>query len=282
VVARFAAYRNIWWSMANEYDFLRTKNEADWDRFFQIVQKSDPFDHLRSIHNGRILYDNNKPWVTHASIQNGLAVKDPGSAELYRDVYRKPIVYDEVEYEGNHAARWAQLSGQELVHRFWAGTVAGTYVGHGEFFQEPHDIVWVGPGGTLKGESPARLAFLRKFMEDAPEINPIDLWHDPRIGGKAGDYYLIYFGRETPATWNFELYRDGIADGTQFKIEVIDTWGMTITPVDGIFVAKKKDRYTFVDEKGRSVTLPGKPYQALRIRRVGGPRGEISDKPPGV
>jgi hypothetical protein len=29
-------------------------------------------------------------------------------------------VYDEVEYEGNSDRRWAQLSGRELVHRFWA------------------------------------------------------------------------------------------------------------------------------------------------------------------
>src|SRR5207244_2231948 len=81
VVARFAAYRNVWWSMANEYDFLRTKTESDWDRFFQIVQQSDPYDHLRSIHNGHLLYDNNHPWVTHASIQNGSAVEETGRAE---------------------------------------------------------------------------------------------------------------------------------------------------------------------------------------------------------
>src|SRR5690606_24651842 len=36
VVARLAAYRNIWWSIGNEYDFLRTKTESDWDRFFQV------------------------------------------------------------------------------------------------------------------------------------------------------------------------------------------------------------------------------------------------------
>ena len=284
VVARLAAYRNIWWSMANEYDFLRTKTELDWDRNFQVVQAADPYNHLRSIHNGKLIYDHNKPWVTHASIQNGCAVADAGRAEMYRDVYRKPVVYDEVEYEGNSQSRWAQLTGQEMVHRFWCGTVAGTYVGHSEYLAEPGDLgetVWIGQGGVLKGESPVRLAFLRKILEDAPEINPIDLWHDPRIGGKQGEYYLIYFGRETPATWTFELYRDGIADGSQFKIEVIDTWEMTITPVEGLFVAKKKDRYTFLEEKGRAVTLPGKAGMALRIRRVGGPMGEITDKPPG-
>ena len=32
VVARFGAYRNVWWSLANEYDFLLdTKPISQWD-----------------------------------------------------------------------------------------------------------------------------------------------------------------------------------------------------------------------------------------------------------
>jgi len=300
LVARLAAYRNIWWSMANEYDYVRTKTEADWDRNFQVVQASDPFNHLRSIHNGKMIYDHNKPWVTHVSMQNGSAVEEVGRALLYRDVYRKPIVYDEVVYEGNHRLRWAQIDGHEMVHRFWVGTVAGTYVGHGEYLIDTNDparaaeygakdpkgnnaFVWVGQGGALKGESPARLAFLRKILEDSPVtgIDPIDKWWTVGMGGKPGEYYLVYFGHEKPTSWTFELYRDGIADGNQFKIEVIDTWDMTITPLDGVFAAKKKDGYTFIEENGRAVALPGKPGIALRIRRVAGVVGEISDKPPG-
>src|SRR5581483_7230286 len=119
VVARFAAFRNVWWSLANEFDFMREKQPPDWDRFFQIVQASDPYAHLRSIHNGSVLYNHTLPWVTHASIQNGAAVEEPGRAELYRDVYRKPIVYDEVKYEGNIPKRWGNLSAEELVFRFW-------------------------------------------------------------------------------------------------------------------------------------------------------------------
>jgi hypothetical protein len=286
IVARLGAYRNIWWSMANEYDFVRTKTDADWDRYFRVVQAADPYAHLRSIHNGKIIYDHNKPWVTHVSMQNGSAVVEPGRAELYRDVYRKPIVYDEVEYEGNHKSRWAQLTGHEMVHRFWAGTVAGTYVGHSEFLMDPNDpgeFVWLGQGGTLKGESPARLAFLRKILEESPAtgIEPIDKWWEPRVGGKPGEYYLWYFGHEKPASWTFQLYRDGITDGTEFTVEVIDTWDMTISPLPGVFVAKRKDGYSFIEANGRPVPLPGKEGIALRIRKVGGGTGEISDKPPG-
>lgn len=285
VVARLAAYRNIWWSMANEYDFLKTKTEADWDRFFRIVQQCDPYHHLRSIHNGHRLYDYNQPWVTHVSIQNGAAVSDAGRAELYREVYRKPIVYDEVKYEGDSPYRWGDLSAQEMVHRFWAGTVAGTYVGHSEYFGGPDAVVWLGQGGVLKGQSPARLAFLRKIMDEGPTtgIDPIDQWSDPyarhqapigdglgepHVGGQAGYYYLVYFGRSAPKSWAVEFYKRDLADGMRFKADVIDTWQMTITAVEGVFTLKKKDDYTFADVNGRSIALPGKPYMALRFRRV--------------
>src|SRR5206468_5266630 len=69
IVARLAAYRNVWWSMANEFDFMKNKTLPDWDRFFRIVQESDHYGHLRSIHNGQVLYDHSQPWVTHQSIQ---------------------------------------------------------------------------------------------------------------------------------------------------------------------------------------------------------------------
>jgi len=148
IVSRLAAYRNVWWSLSNEYDFNKNKTEGDWDRLFQVVEAADPYAHLRSIHNGFYIYNNTKPWVTHASIQNGSAVEDNGRAELYRDVYRKPVVYDEVKYEGNIGRRWGQLSGEEMVFRFWEATVAGTYVTHGETFSSPDHISWTSEGAN--------------------------------------------------------------------------------------------------------------------------------------
>ena len=271
IVARLAAYRNVWWSLANEYDFMKEKTESDWDRFGLIVQASDPYAHLRSIHNGTLIYNHNQPWVTHASIQNGSAVEEPGRAELYRDTYRKPVVYDEVKYEGDIPRRWGNLSAEEMVFRFWNGHIAGTYVGHGETYLHPaDDVIWWAKGGSLRGESPARLAFLREVMADGPTegINPIDKWQDPRFGGQPGEYYLLYFGKARPTAWRFELNKNKLSDGLTFKIEILDTWAMTVTPVPGTFVTKKKDDYTFEDATGRVVTLPGKPYLALRIRRV--------------
>ena len=170
------------------------------------MQDNDPYGHLRSIHNGSRLYNHTLPWVTHASIQNGSAVEDFGRAGLYRDVYRKPIVFDEVKYEGNIDQRWGQLSAEEMVHRFWQGTIAGTYVGHGETYLDPQDVLWWSKGGVLHGQSPARLTFLKKVLESAPPegLEPIDKWQDLRTAGKAGEYYL-------------DLLWQGAAHGVDFR-----------------------------------------------------------------
>jgi hypothetical protein len=284
VVARLAAYRNGWWSLANEYDFMmqarrmeerldegkrkRLKSEADWDHFFQLIQASDPCQHLRSVHNGSTLYNHTHPWVTHASIQNGSAVADFGRAVLYRDVYRKPIVFDEVCYEGNIPQRWGNLSAEEMVHRFWHGTIDGTYVGHGETYLHPQDILWWSKGGVLHGESPARIAFLREILEQGPALDPVDKWRDARTAGVQGEYYLVYFGKEQPVEWRFELPNRGLGAGTQFQVEIIDAWEMTITPVEGVFEVEPRDRYRCVSRGNRTIRLPGKPYIALRMQRV--------------
>jgi hypothetical protein len=269
LVARLAAFRNVWWSLANEYDFMKTKQESDWDRFFQIVEAADPYHHLRSVHNGTQIYNNNHPWVTHASIQNGSAVEDFGRAVLYRDVYRKPVVFDEVKYEGNIPRRWGNLSAEEMVARFWQGTIAGTYVGHGETYLDPQDILWWAKGGVLHGQSPARLTFLRKILEEGPVdgLDPVDKWQEPTIAGKPGEYYLIYFGKQQPKQWSFRLPPAKLVPGTLFQVDVIDTWNMTVTPDAQTYVVKKSDSYGFCDATEKSVVLPGRPYLALRIRK---------------
>jgi hypothetical protein len=64
------------------------------------------------------------------------------------------------------------------------------------------------------------------------------------------------------------LFKTGLQDGMKFRAEVIDTWNMTVTPVDGTFEIVKRDNYTFADKNGRSIALPGRPYMALRIIRI--------------
>src|SRR5205823_2281878 len=159
---------------------------------------------------------------------NGSAVEDFGRAVLYRDVYRKPIVFDEVKYEGDLPERWGNLSAQEMVHRFWQGSIAGTYVGHGETYLDPESVIWWARGGPLKGQSPPRLAFLKQVLDDAPleGLEPIDKWQDVHTAGKSGEYYLVYLGKDRPLEWLFELPRAALSAGMNFTVEILDTWNM--------------------------------------------------------
>src|SRR5207249_3988296 len=112
--------------------------------------------------------------------------------------------------------------------------------------------------------SPARIAFLRKVMEEgtAEGLEPIDKWQDERTAGKSGEYYLIYFGKERPTEWRFELPKAKLVAGMNFKVEVLDTWEMNVTPVEGVFVIKPKGAYRFGATGDGVVKLPGREYLA--------------------
>ena len=60
-----------------------------------------------------------------------------------------------------------------------------------------------------------------------------------------------------------------VTAGMKFRADVIDTWNMTITPVDKTFELQVMDNYSFGDKQQQKISLPGKPYMALRIIRVG-------------
>lgn len=93
--------------------------------------------------------------------------------------------------------------------------------------------------------------------------------------GVPGEHYLQYFG-EAPTSWTFQLDRTNLGEGMRFRVEVIDVWEMTVTPVEGEFVLARKDRYYFVDAKSRVVPLPGKRGIAIRILPVHGTPGKAS------
>ena len=169
VIARFGAYRNVWWSLANEFDLIRSKTTPEFTRLLEFVQQHDPYQHMRSIHYSHVMYNYASPAVTHASLQTSDFVSAPG----WLDAWKKPIVYDEIQYEGNIFSRWGNLSADEMTRRYWLGVIYGAYVTHGETFIDPSlsaeeaetQKLWWSHGGKLKGQSPARIAFLRKILE---------------------------------------------------------------------------------------------------------------------
>lgn len=273
VLARLSAYRNIWWSMANEYDLMRAKSTADFDRLFHIVEERDPYLHLRSVHYSVAPYDYAKPWVTHASLQT----VDFAAAPRYLAAWKKPVCYDEVMYEGNLNKRWGNLSGDEMCRRFWLGVISGCYVTHGETYldaAEPLDenstpTLWWAHGGALHGSSPRQIAFMRELVEGAfalskekpmnartglvPAANPYYLNATAyEQDGKQASTILFYFDFHQPMWHEFTL-----PEGS-YTAEWIDTLAMTVTAQPGQVSGNTKLR------------LPGRPYQAVRFRLVRG------------
>ncbi len=248
VVARLGSQSNVWWSLANEYDLLKTWNMEEWDHLFRVVQEADVAGHLRSIHHSGPMYDYAKPWVTHASLQ----VYDFDHVADWKKAWGKPIVFDEVMYEGNLARRWGNLTGEELTRRFWLVVTAGAYCTHGEVIARKGAKDGLSAdGAVLLGESPERIAFLHKLVKE------LDLGLEGydgayyRSAGKAKELYLYYFDFHRPAEYAFPL-----PEGVTFRAEMIDPWVMTRTPLPGTFTGKSE------------IELTGRPYQAVLFRKV--------------
>jgi Domain of unknown function (DUF5605) len=185
-----------------------------------------------------------------------------------RDVFFKPMVYDEVCYEGDLQQRWGHLSGEEMTEAFWQGVIAGTYVTHGETYKNAGDTIFWAKGGRLIGSSPARIGFLRKILEEAP--GPLELsdpWKDHHTARADSSYYLMYLGKNMQPEWEFSLPRKGGPKaGRKFKVEVIDTWNMTIDERPEVFEIAETTDYRIYDKKRTSIRLPMAPYLALRIK----------------
>ena len=66
--------------------------------------------------------------------------------------------------------------------------------------------------------------------------------------------------------WTFNLPRkDGPAANKKYRVELIDTWNMTIKLLPEIFETGEPVEYRIYDKNRKTIRLPMKPYLALRI-----------------
>jgi hypothetical protein len=262
-IARLSAYRNVWWSIANEYDLVKAKTTKDWDRFFRITQAEDPYSHLRSIHHSRVIYDHSKPWCTHASLQS----YDFEKSASRRDAWNKPILYDEIQYEGDVDRRWGNLSAEEMTRRFWLAIINGVYATHGEVFisaetgLHANESSW-SDAGRLRGESAPRIAFLLSILEKItkgltiPALNQVEGAYY-LSAGQPNELILYYFDYHRPARYDFPL-----PTTANFSATLIDPYNMTTTPVPGTFTGKSR------------IALQNKPYQAIVFQKTSDAHGK--------
>jgi hypothetical protein len=257
-LARFSAYRNVWWSLANEYDIIRHKTLSDWEEIAGVIGVNDPYKHLCSIHNCLKMYDYTRPWITHCSIQRTELHMTAENTDRWRERFRKPVVLDEIAYEGNLPYGWGNITGEEMLRRFWECAVRGGYPGHGETLLGHEDILWWSHGGALHGESHKRFALLRDILKQTPggglKPNPEQAWDEisavPEDESYRGQYYLYYFSFMRPSRRTFSM-----AEDAAYAVTVLDTWNMT-----------REDQGVY---RGMfDIRLPARPYIAVQLKRV--------------
>ena len=279
VVSRLASFSNLWWSMANEWDLVKAKTLDDWLCMSRYVHEADPYHHLLSIHGGTATYINYAlPYFTHASIQDQGPLYNKEGAATVRNIIHKPIIFDEVCYEGDHSARWAQLTGQEMLQRMWTGLMAGTYVTHGECFTVGKDhytgYSFLATGGEFQGTSPSRVRFMRDLLSSLPYAPRLaDRSWDGLTASAGPDTWLVYFGADAPKQWKFSLpakndHFSRLKGGERFTVDVIDTWNQTVKHLPDVYTVEPAPAKRMVDKDGRRVALPGKPNILLRIQRL--------------
>ncbi len=258
IINRLSSYHNVWWSLANEWDLLTTKTPEDWKYLGEYVEQNDLYHHLCSIHNCLKLYDHNQSWITHCSIQRIDLYKGAEETDTLRATYNKPVVNDEIAYEGDIPYGWGNITGEEMVRRFYETVLRGGYPGHGETYLNESDILWWAHGGSLHGESWKRVNFLKDVMDQVPgcQIAPMTSEWDDVCGvpecekeQPVKSMYLYYYSFMRPG------YRDyHIDDETEFAVDIIDTWDMTTT-FAGVHSGKFR------------ITLPAKQYILVRLRQ---------------
>lgn len=263
MIARLSAYRNVWWSLANEWDVPEIKEAIDWEGIGRLLQQEDPHQRLRGIHNWYNsedhFYDHSRPWITHVSAQTSQFY----NAIKWRDRYQKPLLFDEMRYEGDVPSGWGNLGAEEMVSYFWMAGLSGGYGTHGDTYRNEADdsteVRWWAKGGTLPGESPDRIAFFRSIMEQSPvpEMAPLlidngdpeNLNNNIHVFSKAGEYYLVYVA-EAGQTIRIDLPGKGT-----YQVDLIDTWNMEITPLEQEYSGEV------------AFEFPDRPYMALRIAK---------------
>ena len=254
VVNRFSAFHNVWWSMANEYDIYPNKPISQWEANAAVVCREDPYRHLRSIHNCMTMYDHTRPWITHCSIQRIDTYRTAENTDQWRIQYGKPCVLDEIAYEGNISFGWGNISPEEMTRRFWEAYVRGGYGQHGETYESEDGILWWSHGGTIKGQSPERIAFLRKIMEEnGGYMEPVKGLFDEVVATNihpgsvpSKPCFMYYYGANRPGSRPF------FYEGKTVDVELIDTWNMTVT-----YAGRFSGKF--------SLPFPARPYMAVRV-----------------
>ena len=281
VVSRLAAFRNVWWSLANEYDFMTEKQESDWDRMIEVVHEADPY--------GRLLLDPQRHACstttrTRCSRTPASRTARPPRTPAGRCCTATCTASRSCSTRSSTRAtfrsagatcrprRWCTAFGRASSPARIRATASATC--------SPIDVLWWAKGGVLTRREPGADRVPARHAGDGAGRGHRA---DRQVAGtrtsaaSRASTTSSTSAQSRPTKWKFQLPRRNrddpkeLAGGMQFHVDVLDTWNMTVTPVDEPFTIRqpRKTDYVVVDEDDRTIDAARTSRgMALRITRV--------------
>ena len=207
-IARLSAFRNVWWSIANEYDLVKRQDHV---RLGPLLPHRAGRRSLQPppLHPSLAASSTTTPNPgAHTPACRATTSKSPPNAAL---AWNKPIIYDEIQYEGDVERRWGNLSAEEMTRRFWLATIYGSYATHGEVFisadsgPHAHESSW-SDAGRLRGDSAPRIKFLHDLVAKITNVGLNEFEGSYYLSaGTPNQLYLWYFDYHRPARYEFPL-----------------------------------------------------------------------------
>jgi len=213
--ARYSAYENIMWDIANEYHLFRTPEWAD--KMGRFLKESDPYHHLISVHGKADFPFRKSPWVDVVMYQSW---DECGGYEFMTNAQRLqaqtgrvlPSVNEEYGYEGHYppwgcgaTAAKEKPDGRSGLNRSqlaWEICMTGSYQTTGETAEFGTGTGEDSGGGWINGRGNDRMTMLAYYrvMKDTFEKTAYwELTPDNTLVsagnlclGNPGKEYLIY------------------------------------------------------------------------------------------
>jgi hypothetical protein len=200
-VARFAAYANLMWDVANEYRLFR--DDAWAEKMGTFVKECDPYDHLTSTHGHGDFRFRQSPWADFAMYQRwdehgGYAFMLKNRRDQAATGRPMPQVNEEYGYEDHYPFPWGEKrlwparTADTRRRLAWEMTMAGCYQTTGE---RANDGTGAGPdtgGGWVNGRGNEQMTMLLGYRHLVNFFTGLPWWTlEPRDDLAGADTLLL-------------------------------------------------------------------------------------------
>ncbi len=201
-VARFGAFANVMWDLANEYRHFR--DDAWAEKMGALLRERDPYGHLTSIHGHGDFRFRTAPWVDYAIFQSW---DEHGAYDFLLKSRRDqlatgrpmPQVNEEYGYEDHYPYPWGEKRvwpariAENRRKLAWEMTMAGAYQTTGERAN------LAGMGGWITGRGNSEMTMLSGYGRLRDFFERFEWWklepHPELVGGESKTLPVIEGGK---------------------------------------------------------------------------------------